>query len=151
MPAGRIGLEHHANDFCRSCRDKKEDETVLQLLETFPTICKRKKGQLRAYCNSDLVDLFNIDFGSLRTLVSQCSLYGLNESIRIPLGDSHPYLPAVLLIGCKSNRLSLLITRSMVTPFAMLLAKCFFICILFWKCHSFLFSKNHYLDSCKKK
>ena len=34
LHARRIGLGHLVNDFCRSCRDKEEKESVIHLLDT---------------------------------------------------------------------------------------------------------------------
>ena len=40
--ARRIGPGHLANDFCRSCRDEEEEETVPHLLGTCPALCQSR-------------------------------------------------------------------------------------------------------------
>ena len=47
-----IGLGQIVNDFCRSC-SKKEDETILHLLCTYPAIGQRRKRHLGAYYMKD--------------------------------------------------------------------------------------------------
>ena len=39
--ARHIGVGHLANDFCRSCGDEEEDETILYLLCTCPALAQR--------------------------------------------------------------------------------------------------------------
>ena len=64
-PAWRNGVGRLANYFYRSCRYKKEKDTVLHLLGTFPALCQRRKAHLVAYHIHDLGNLSNIDVDCL--------------------------------------------------------------------------------------
>ena len=65
----RIGVGHLANDFCRSCRDEEEEETVPHLLGTCPALCQRRKKYLDAYYMDNLKELSRIDTGSLNRFI----------------------------------------------------------------------------------
>ena len=53
------------NDFCRSCGDEEDDETIICLLCTWPALGWRKKRHLRAYYMQDLDELSCMDVGRL--------------------------------------------------------------------------------------
>ena len=63
--ARRISLGHLAINFCRSCTDEEEEETVLYLLGTCPALCYSRKIHLGAYYIHNLSNLSNIDIDSL--------------------------------------------------------------------------------------
>ena len=68
--ASRIGVGYLANYFCRRCRDKEDEETILHLLGTCLALRQRWKRHLCAYHIYDLRDLSNIDVGCL----SRCAV-----------------------------------------------------------------------------
>ena len=61
--ATRLGL--FANDFCRSCMDEEEEETIPHLLCFCPALSRRRKLHLGAPYYNDIGDLMNIDIKSL--------------------------------------------------------------------------------------
>ena len=63
-----IGLEHLANDFCRSFKDEEEEETVPHLLGTCQALCQRRKKYLSAYYMNDLDELSRIDTKNINFL-----------------------------------------------------------------------------------
>ena len=65
----RIGVGQLTNDFYRSCGDKEKNETIFQLLCTFPAFGRRRKRHLDAYQmeHLDLDELSCIDIGSLNS------------------------------------------------------------------------------------
>ena len=67
--ARRIDLEHLANDFCRSCGNEEDDETIIHLLCTCPALDRRRKRQLDAYYMEDLDVLACMHITSLRCFI----------------------------------------------------------------------------------
>ena len=64
-----IGPVNFANDFCRRCRNKEKDESVLQLLGICPALCQRRNKHLGAYHMDDFNELSTIDIGSLNRFI----------------------------------------------------------------------------------
>ena len=59
-------IGHVTNDFCRSCRDKKEDKTSrIRLLGSWLALYQKRKKRLGAYYTDDLGDSSEIDIDSL--------------------------------------------------------------------------------------
>ena len=58
--ASRIALRHLANDFCRSCKDEKERETVTHLLGTCPALCQRRMKYMSTYYVDDQEEVSEI-------------------------------------------------------------------------------------------
>ena len=52
--ASRIDLGYLVNDFCRSCRDEEERETITQLLGTCSALCQRRIKYVGTYYLDDL-------------------------------------------------------------------------------------------------
>ena len=60
-----MGLGHLTNDFCRSCRDEEEEESVLHLLGTCPALSKKRKDLFGFYFSNNLSDFDNINIPCL--------------------------------------------------------------------------------------
>ena len=67
--ARRIYRGHFANDFCRSCRGEKEDESVIHLLSTCPGLCQKIMKYMGTYYMNDLGELSRSDIGSLNRFI----------------------------------------------------------------------------------
>ena len=63
--ARNIGLRHLANNFCKSCRDEKKEETILNMLGTCPALYQKGNKYLGASCMHDREELSRIDIGGL--------------------------------------------------------------------------------------
>ena len=70
--ARRIGPGRFANDFCISCRDEEEEDTVPHMLVISSSLCHKRRKCLGTYYLDDLEELSPIDIG----IVSLGALYG---------------------------------------------------------------------------
>ena len=55
--AKRIVLENLVSDFCRTCRDEEEEETIRHLLGTCPALRQMRRKYLVTYYMDDLDEL----------------------------------------------------------------------------------------------
>ena len=91
--ARRIGLGHLANDFCRSCRDVEEEETVPHLLGTCPAPYQRKRKYLGTYYIDDLEELSRINIGCLNRFIRSSEMFrdwGITDHCGIIMGKMRP-------------------------------------------------------------
>jgi len=67
--AKKIGLGHLTNDFCRSCRDEEEEETIIHLLCTCPALSRNRKKHLGFYNSNYLSDIAKVGIRQLSSYV----------------------------------------------------------------------------------
>ena len=66
-----VRLRVAASDFCRSCGDEEEEESIEHLLCTCPALARRRVLYLGSYFFGDLGELAGIDIGRLRGFLRQ--------------------------------------------------------------------------------
>ena len=75
MHASRIDLGYLANDFCRSCGDEEEDETVLYLLCTCAALDRKRMSHLVAINMEDLNELPCMEIGNLTRFIESSGCF----------------------------------------------------------------------------
>ncbi len=71
--ASRLGFSSH--DYCRSCEDEEEEETVLHLLCTCPRLARNRLKFLGASLLNDLTDLSRMDVRSIQRFVKSSNWF----------------------------------------------------------------------------
>ena len=71
----RLGLKHLTNDFCRSCRDEEEEETILHFLGSCPALCKTRKELFGFYFTDNLSDFEKADISSLSSYIERSNWF----------------------------------------------------------------------------
>ena len=65
----RLGLE--SNDFCRSCRDEEEVESITHLMCDCPALAKSSYRTLRQFLFTTLGELARIDIGNIIKFIKE--------------------------------------------------------------------------------
>lgn len=75
--AGRLGIPH--NDYCRSCRDEEEEETVEHLLCSCVALCRKRYSTLGLASLSSLSEITKLGLTSVNSFIKAAGWLNKNQ------------------------------------------------------------------------